>query len=157
MKMYEVIALFFLNELNYKHDGQFCNTAQLGQHKRVSYLDLVRRRSRVRFPGHLRPCRGGSSVDRARAQGHIVGVLSPFPRVDHEVTEAWARWHQSVCFLGLDRGRLDNRNQNPFRGIVAENYPGMFRICHRVILENTQMATKNKTVMIFCGLEQNVD
>lgn len=98
------------------------------------YLDVVRTSSVVKQRSLARgdaPCRWGGPGPRAGAECHIVRVLTPFPRVDHEVAETWTRWHQWVG-LGFDRGGLDDRHQHSFGWIVAKNHlRRIIAFCHR--------------------------
>ncbi len=107
-----------------------------------TYPYLVRWRSRVRFPGSLGPGRGRSPAHRARAQSHVVGVLPPFPRIDHEVAEAGACRRQSLRFLGFDRGGLDNGHQNSFGRVVAENNVRVLVIGHCMGVKTSQKQAK---------------
>lgn len=96
----------------------------------LTYPDLVRWRCRVCLPGCLSPGRWWSSADWARAQSHIVGVLPPFPRIDHEVAEAGACRCQGLCFPRLDRRGLYDRNQNSLWRVVAKNDMRVLVFCH---------------------------
>lgn len=95
-----------------------------------TYPDLFGRRSRVRFPCRLSPGRWSSPADWAGAQSHVVGVLPPFPRVDHEFAKTRACRRQGLRFPGLDRRGFDDRHQNPFGRVVAENNVRVLVICH---------------------------
>lgn len=72
-----------------------------------------------------------------------MGVLTPFPRVDHEVAETGACRCQSLCFLGFDRGGgLDDGHQNSFGRVVAENNVRVFVIGHHIRSPNTDVIRK---------------
>lgn len=102
--------------------------SEIAMSDRSFYLDLIRRRSRVRFP--RRPGGGRSSARWARAQCHIVGVLPPLPWVDHEVAETRAGRRHVLRVRGLDRGGFDDGHQNSFWRVVAKNNLGMLAVGH---------------------------
>lgn len=61
-----------------------------------------------------------------------MGVLPPFPRIDHKVAETGARRRQGLGFPGFDRSGLDDGHQNSFRRVVAENHLRMLVVSHRM-------------------------
>lgn len=81
-----------------------------------------------------------------------MGVLTPLPRVDHEVAEAGARRCQGLRFPGFYRGGLDDGHQNSLRGVVAENNVRVLVVRHctgRVsILRRSKQKIKIKTVNV---------
>lgn len=108
------------------------------------YLHLVRWRISVCFSGRLGPGRGRSPAQWARAQSHIVGVLPPFPRVDHEVAESGACRRQSLSFSGFDRGGFDDGHQNSFRRVVAKNNMRVLVISHHEKIDVPVLSRKSK-------------
>lgn len=84
-----------------------------------------------------------------------MGVLPPFPRVDHEVAETGARRRQSLCFPRFDRGGLDDRHQNSFRRVAAENnmWVLVIRHCASVTQKTvwSQKQAKKKRVNVQAG------
>lgn len=74
-----------------------------------------------------------------------MGVLPPFPRVDHEFAKTRACRRQGLRFPGLDRRGFDDRNQNPFGGVVAENNVRVLVICHYRTVKNS-LKSEAKTV-----------
>lgn len=71
-----------------------------------------------------------------------MGVLPPFPRVDHEVAETGACRRQGLRFPGFDRGGLDNGHQNSFGRVVAENNVRVLVISHCVSVKTPVLFAK---------------
>ena len=71
-----------------------------------------------------------------------MGVLPPFPRVDHEVAESGTCRSQGLSSPGFDRRGLNNRHQNSFRRVVAENNVRVLVIGHHVGVETPVKARK---------------
>lgn len=79
-----------------------------------------------------------------------MGVLTPLPRVDHEVAEAGARRRQGLRFPGFYRGGLDDGHQNSLRRVVAENNVRVLvvRHCTGWVSKLRRSKQKKKTVNV---------
>lgn len=77
-----------------------------------------------------------------------MGVLSPFPRVDHEVAKTGARGCQSLRLPRLDRGGLDDGNQNSFGRVVAENNTRVLILSHFLHVQFQRLTTKRKQKLL---------
>lgn len=75
-----------------------------------------------------------------------MGVLSPLPRVDHKVTESRAGRGHHLLYPWFNRSGLNNRHQNPFRGVVAENNVGMLVLRHGEDAEFTQKKAQMSSI-----------
>jgi len=107
-----------------------------------TYPDLVRWKIvRVRFPGRLSAGRRRSPAQRARAQSHIVGVLPPLPRVDHEVAETGTRRRHGLHFPRFDRRGLNNGHQDSFGRVFEENNVRVLVVRHRVDVKTPYKAS----------------
>lgn len=111
-----------------------CNCATRQSFTRLKFFStypyLVGRRSRVRFPGRLRPRWGRSPARRAGTQCHIVGVFAPFPRVHHEVAEPRAGRRHVLGLPRFDGGGLDDGHQHSLGRVVAKDYTRVLVVSH---------------------------
>lgn len=77
-----------------------------------------------------------------------MGVLPPFPRVDHEVAETGAGRRQSIRLPRFDRGGLDDGHQNPFGRLVAENNMRVLVVGHCMSVRIAALAANDSKTEI---------
>lgn len=117
---------------------------------RLTYPYLVGRRSRVRFSGCLRPCGGRSPARRAGAQSHVVGVLAPLPRVNHEVAEAGTGRRHVFGLPWFDGGGLDDGHQDSLGRVVAEDNTRVLIVSHCAVLGGSQPPESSPRAKCYC-------